>query len=149
MKHTVLFRDCRGAVLVEYAITLPIYLLLIFGALEAGLMMWTQVGLQHGAELAARCATTAQATSNAGQTPGQCLTNDSIKNFAASQTLGLNPPADNFTPHQVPDPLGICGTGYPGNVVTASYSFPIFGIYTWSTTSITLTAQACDPIPTN
>ena len=42
--------------LVEFTVTLPLFLLLTFGMLQAGLLLYTQVGLQHGVEVAARCA---------------------------------------------------------------------------------------------
>ena len=48
--------DTRGAALVEFTVTIPFFLLLTFGLIQAGLLLWTQAGLQHGVEEAARCA---------------------------------------------------------------------------------------------
>ena len=42
--------DTRGAVLVEFTVTVPFFLLLTFGLIQAGLLLWTQSGLQHGVE---------------------------------------------------------------------------------------------------
>jgi hypothetical protein len=53
--------------------------------------------LQHGVEMAARCATAAQA---AGATPS----NNTIQSFAAGWSLGLSPPLSDFyryAEHQV------------------------------------------------
>ena len=51
-----LARDQRGASALEFALIAPAFFLFIFGIIELGLVFWTQVGLQHGAEMAARCA---------------------------------------------------------------------------------------------
>ena len=51
-----LLRDMRGATLVEFSVTLPLFLVLMFGLLQAALLLWTQAGLQHGVEVATRCA---------------------------------------------------------------------------------------------
>jgi Flp pilus assembly protein TadG len=44
-------KDCRGATAVEMAIALPVLLLLIFGVMEVGFMMWTQISLTYAVEL--------------------------------------------------------------------------------------------------
>jgi Flp pilus assembly protein TadG len=127
-----IYADTRGAVLVEAAITLPLFILMIFGLVELGLLMWTQAGLQHGAEMAARHATTLQVVN--GTNPS----NSTIQNFAAAQSLGVNPPSATFTY----TPGATC------NQVSASYPFNLFGgDYNLSTTSWTLTAQSCFPLP--
>ena len=51
-----IWRDERGATALEFAILAPVFFLIIFGIIAFGLLFWTQVGLQHGAEMAARCA---------------------------------------------------------------------------------------------
>ncbi|HLZ05400.1 MAG TPA: TadE/TadG family type IV pilus assembly protein [Bradyrhizobium sp.] len=57
MKRPGLWRDEQGASALEFALTAPVFFLFLFGIIELGLMFWTQIGLQHGAEMAARCAT--------------------------------------------------------------------------------------------
>ena len=49
-------RDKRGATAVEFALTAPIFLMILCMIVVGGLLLWTQLGLQHGAEMAARCA---------------------------------------------------------------------------------------------
>lgn len=44
-----------GSSAVEFALVLPAVLLLIFGAIAAGVMMYTAVKLQHATETSARC----------------------------------------------------------------------------------------------
>ena len=48
--------DTWGGTLVEFTVTLPFFLSLMFGLIQAGLLLWTQAGLQHGVEVATRCA---------------------------------------------------------------------------------------------
>ena len=56
MKPKQIWDDTEGSALVEFTVTLPLFLLLTFGLLQAGLLLYTQAGLQHGVETAARCA---------------------------------------------------------------------------------------------
>src|SRR5258708_14597412 len=110
MKLQRLYRDECGAGLVEFTLVLPIFVSLTFGIVQAGLMLWTQIGLQRGVEMAARCASLSDvAIKYAGldpsATPTQCysLNNTSVSNattvksFAASSSLGTTPPASSFS----------------------------------------------------
>jgi Flp pilus assembly protein TadG len=45
-----------GAAAVEFALTAPVFFAIVFGLIDSGLLLWTQLGLQHATELAARCA---------------------------------------------------------------------------------------------
>ncbi|MGH6840009.1 MAG: TadE/TadG family type IV pilus assembly protein, partial [Methylocella sp.] len=47
--------DQRGASAVEFALTMPVFLLLLLGVWQISFGMWAQFALQHGAEAAARC----------------------------------------------------------------------------------------------
>jgi Flp pilus assembly protein TadG len=121
-----IWRDERGATALEFAILAPVFFLLIFAIIAFGLMFWTQVGLQHGAEMAARCASinaTLCPTSNPS----------AITNYATQQALGLSLPASTFT----------YSTPACGNQVSASYTFQFPDILNLD--PLTLTAQACFP----
>src|SRR5207244_11450333 len=48
--------DTRGASLVEFTVTVQFFLLLMFGLVQAGLLLWTKAGLQPGVDVATRCA---------------------------------------------------------------------------------------------
>jgi Flp pilus assembly protein TadG len=128
MKRKHLYRDQRGGTLVEFTIVLPVFLSLTFGIIQAGLMLWAQVGLQHGVEMAARCA-------SLGDIGNAAANASTVKSFAASNSWGINPPASSFTV----DPASPNCPG--GNLVTASYPFTAIQ-YLFS---ITLTAQSCYP----
>ena len=117
--------DESGATAVEFALTAPIFIALLFGIIECGLALWTQFGLQYGTEAAARCATVDTAT---------CSSASTTASYAASNALGLTVPASTFT----------ASTPSCGNLVKASYIYtfltPFFG-----TPKVTLKAQSCFP----
>jgi hypothetical protein len=56
MKLKPLLADTGGGPLVEFSVTIAFFLALTFGLIQAGLLLYTQSGLQHGVEVAARCA---------------------------------------------------------------------------------------------
>ena len=126
MSVSRLWRDERGATALEFAILAPVFFLLIFGIIAFGLLFWTQVGLQHGAEMAARCAsinTTLCPNSNPS----------AITGYATNQALGLSLPASTYS----------YSTQACGNQVSATYTFVFLEILNFS--PLTLTAQACFP----
>lgn len=49
------FGDRRGVTAIEFALVAPVLFILIFGALELGLIWWTKNALQVTAALTARC----------------------------------------------------------------------------------------------
>jgi Flp pilus assembly protein TadG len=123
MKLRRLFNDIRGTTAIEFGITAPAFVLLIIGAIEVGLIMWTQLGLQQGVEMGARCASVNNIL---------CNSTSAIQNYAAQQTYGINPPASSFT----------VTTSYCGNRVSASYALPSLSTYFGG---VTLSAQSCFP----
>lgn len=120
-------RNIDGTTAVEFAITAPVFFMVLFGIIEVGRLMWTQLGLQHAVEMAARCASVNKTL---------CSTSDGIKDFAVQQAYGIDPPASTFT---VSTPANRCGYQ-----VNASYTYQYVSGY-FSTPSITLSAQSCFP----
>ena len=55
--------------IVENTITMLVFVLLTMGITQAGLIMWSAVGLEHGVEMAARCASVSDAAIDAGLVP--------------------------------------------------------------------------------
>ncbi len=51
-----LYRDMHGATAVEFALIAPLLFLLLFGAVEAGRLLFVQSALHHSVSAAARCA---------------------------------------------------------------------------------------------
>jgi Flp pilus assembly protein TadG len=126
VKLTTIWRDNRGTTALEFALTAPVFFLFIFGIIEFGLLLWTQIGLQHGAEMAARCASV-DSTLCPNSNPG------AITSYAAQQAFGLALPSQTFT----------YSTPACGNQVSASHAFQFPAILNLS--PLTLTAQACFP----
>ena len=126
MKIVRTLQDQRGTSAIEFALTAPVFFLFIFGIMVCGLLFWTQIALQHGTEMAARCASINGTL---------CPTSDptAISNYATQQTLGLNPPVSTFT----------YSTPACGNQVSASYTFQLTEFLSLS--PLTLTAKACYP----
>ena len=117
--------DEQGASAVEFALTAPLFALTLAGVMGAGLLFWTQLGLQHGVEMAARCASVNRAV---------CPGATEIQNYAASQAAGLSVPPSTFT---------VASTAC-GFEVTANYPITVMSTL-WGIPPLTLTARACFP----
>jgi hypothetical protein len=124
VKLAALWKDNRGASALEFALTAPVFFLFIFGIIEFGLLFWTQLGIQHGAEMAARCATVNSTL---------CPSGSAITNYAAQQAFGLALPSATFS----------YSTPTCGNQVSANYTFQFPQILNLS--PMVLTARACFP----
>ncbi|MEN3350937.1 MAG: hypothetical protein V7632_4572 [Bradyrhizobium sp.] len=118
--------DRRGASALEFGLIAPLFFAFVFGIVEIGLLLWTQAGMQHGAALAARCATVNATLCPTGN-PSM------ITAYASQQAFGLNLPASTFA-YAAP----ACG-----NQVTASYQFQFPQILNLA--PLTLTAASCFP----
>lgn len=118
-------RDKSGTTAIEFAMTAPVFFALIAGIVEIGIVLWAQLSLQHGAEAAARCASVNQTL---------CGTEVQIKDYAAAQSYGLNPPASTFS---VSTPA--CGKQVLASY-TYSFAFGYFGL-----PGVTLSARSCFP----
>jgi Flp pilus assembly protein TadG len=130
-----------GAVAIEMAFLLPVFLLMLVGIEEFGRALWIQTSLQFACEKAARCAAVS---------PGQCTapggTTINVPAYAASQAFGVTVPASAFTykANQICGTASSTGTG--GAEVDASYRFQsVAAGLLPSLASITLTAKSCHP----
>lgn len=120
-----MFGDVRGTAAIEFSMVAPLFFMLMCGVVEGGLLAWTQVGLQHGAQAAARCASV-NLTRCAGETDTQA--------YAVQQAFGLNVPPSTFA---VSD--ATCG-----KQVSANYTFHFLSGY-FGMPSLALTAGYCYP----
>ena len=148
--------DTRGGTLVEFTVTIPLFLSLMFGLVQAGLLLFTSSGLQHGVERAARCASVNYSANQLGLSQScfsgvapNAVTDTTIKQYAVQSSWGLVPTSSNVTVHSPadspPDANAKCGTGataVPGYVVTISKSYNLIH-YIFS---VTLNATSCFPI---
>lgn len=121
---------CRGSITAEFALVIPILLLLSFGIIEFGRTMWVRNSLQSAVEDAVRCYSLKRP---------ECATVADVKNYAASKSLGVPVTADAFNAS-----VAACGS-VAGKKVTASYPFqsivPVIPL------DYTITASACRPAP--
>jgi len=120
-----LIADASGATAVEFGLTAPVFFALVFGLIDGGLLLWTQLGLQHATEMAARCASINK---------NLCAGTTAVQNYASTQALGLAMTPSVFTFTQP-----ACGSQ-----VTASFDFGVIGGY-YGTPVITINARACFP----
>ncbi len=125
MKPFRLLRDEMGTAAIEFALTSTAFIMLLIGIIEGGFALWIQAGIQHGSEMAARCATVNTTT---------CGSSSAIQSYAAAQSYGISPPASTFT-YTTPS----CG-----NQVAASYTFTFLSTF-FGTTHSTLTGKSCFP----
>lgn len=125
MKRRRFLQDQKGTSAIEFAIVGPVFIMLAVGMTEAGVILWTQLGLQHGVEMAARCSSVNTTL---------CGSPSAIQDYAAQRSLGVNPPASTFT-------VNSNGCGIQ---VSASYTYQFASTY-FGAPSIVLTAQSCVP----
>jgi Flp pilus assembly protein TadG len=128
MTRNTLFKDRQGTSAIEFAITLPLFILFVLGVWQIGYGMWAQYALQHGTQMAARCMAVAAAATN----PTTCSTAASTQSYAASQSYGLNPSSSVFTVSQ-PTCGNQISADYTVSPVVANIGIP----------ALTLHAQAC------
>ena len=121
----LLWRERQGNTAVEFAIVLPVFLLLVLGIIEFGRLLWTQSTLQHAVEAAARCATV---------NTSLCGTASQVQSFAAGEVFGQSVPASTFS---LTTPS--CGTQVSASL---PFSFVVPKLFPYK---ITLTAQSCHP----
>ena len=118
------YRDCNGSILAEFAMIVPALLLLFFGLIEFGRVMWYRNALQSAVEDAARCYALNLAA---------CDTTAKVQQYAVDAALGFSPALSTFTPT----------TETCGKQVTASYA--VTSIVPVVPMNITVEASACRP----
>lgn len=119
-------RDASGASAVEFALVVPVLLLMIFGAIGGGILANATVSLQRATEVAARCVTLQGSLKCAD---AASITTAGTNAYKGPQLTGLAFAAS---------PTASCA-----NRVTGSGTYKaIAGV---GFTSVTLTANACYP----
>jgi len=117
-----MIRHEGGASVVEFALILPVFIAFVFGMINCGLLLWTQLGLEHGVVAASRCAAI---------NPSTC---PDVPAYAAAEAYGLPIPKMAFT-KTMPE----CG-----DQVVASYGFKFITLI-FPTMNVTLAARSCYP----
>lgn len=120
--------DRRGATAVEFALVVPVFLLIVVAILEFGRMFWIQNSIQFAVEEAGRFAMV-----------NITATETQLQTYAQSQLFGLSPTGISFSA-----PLETSG-GTNFRSITGSYQFD-FVIPLLSFGSITLNAKSRVPL---
>lgn len=121
--HQHFANSIAGSSAIEFAMLLPVFIFVLFGLIDAADLVWTQVGMEHAVEAAARCA----AVNNAS-----CTSNAAVQTYASTQALGLNLAPSTFSFSQ-----SSCGA-----LVTAQYNF-LFLTSDFPSSYVTLSAKSC------
>jgi Flp pilus assembly protein TadG len=119
------WRGRDGNAAVEFALVLPVFIVLIVGMIEVGRILWTQNTLQQAVEAAARCGSISAST---------CGSSSAVRQFAAAQTAGLGVPASDFT----------ATTSSCGSQVNATVQYQYLTSFL-PMPALSLTAEACFP----
>jgi Flp pilus assembly protein TadG len=135
-------RDRDGVTMIEFALLLPFFLILLFGIIQFAQAIFVLVALQHAVSLSARCASLFYQANSLGaqNTPPDCSSTANIQNFAVQQAYGLSVAAGTFTPSTAPS-----SPPAQFSCVAASYNFAL-GIPLIPNYTIVLKANSCCPI---
>jgi Flp pilus assembly protein TadG len=126
--HLARARDAATAI--EFALLLPFFVVLLYGIIAGGEMLFQQTALQHAVTEAARCAAIA---ATAGSST-DCGSVAQIQSFAASEAFGVAVAPDVFS---VSTPTGLtCVAASDPYVLTIPFVPEM---------SLMLAARACDP----
>ncbi len=115
-----------GVAAIEFVFVVPVFLVLVFGIIETGRLMWYQVSMQRAAAVAARC--------GALNTTG-CTTDLAIRSKARTASAGIGITTANVTVSRE-----ACGVR-----VIVSRSFKL-AVPAPGLPAFTLNGQACHPV---
>lgn len=133
-----LFRACGGATAVEFAFVAPMFLMLVFGTVEFGRLLWTKQALQETAIAGARCVAIAQGSNPTSSPCASSGTTTYITNVAKAWGLTLAS-IDPSTPT-----TGGCA-GLSQVTLTSTFTSVVPSLIQLGASGITLTASACYP----
>lgn len=148
-RKTGFFKNERGTSLIEFAILGPVFIMLILGTLNLGIMITIQNALESAVREASRYGVTGQSAS--GLTRSQSIL-QVIQQVSSDYSGGIiDPNKLQFTVQAYPDLVqagsgqgGVGGSfGLPGQAVLYKLSYPwdtLFNLF-WASNIVTLHAQ--------
>lgn len=135
-----------GATAVESALVALMFLMLAFGTIEFGRVLWTEQALQETAIAGARCMAIAQGTKPNGSctsssTYSSTATKTYIQNVASGWALSL--PSAGISLNN----SASCGGtgGFSQVTLTSTFTSVVPNLVKLSSSGLTLTASACYP----
>ena len=125
----IIRRDCRGSAAIEMTLVLPVLVMLIFGILELGRLMFAETVLHYAVAETARCR--AIDTNN-------CGTDAEAKTYAVNLAYFMGMTSSDFS-------VGTCTNG---EKVSTTYTFGSY-LFTLLPTEFTVNVNpvSCYPIP--
>jgi Flp pilus assembly protein TadG len=136
-----LARASAGATAVEFAMVLPMFLMLVFGTIEFGRVLWTRQALQETAVAGARCMAILQSSCASGGAYSSSGTTSYIQNVASG--WGLSVPTSGISLNNAAS----CGgtSGFSQVTLTSTFTSVVPKIVQLAAGGTTLTASACFP----
>jgi Flp pilus assembly protein TadG len=132
--------DAGGATAAEFALVVPMFLLVIFGIFEFGQYLWTSSVLQQTAVQTARCMGVLQSQCASGGLYSSANSASYGQTVAAGYGLGLA--GSNFALSRSASCAGVSGFSQ----VTVSYRFyAVVPVVTAMVGGVPMTATACFP----
>jgi len=138
--------NCGGSAVIEFALLAPVFLMLLFGSIEFGRLLWTQQALQQVAIAGARCMAVAQgaiqsSTCASGGSYSAASTKSYIETTASGWGISVQD-ADVTL-----DNTATCGgvTGFSQVTITNNFNTPVPQIVLLAAGGTSLTATACYP----
>ncbi len=112
------FRSSRGQTLLEFALVVPVFLMLVFAVIDFGHLFYVEMTMENAVRQAGRYATTGNHLADP-KNPGQNLSRvNSIIQSIQQAANGLNVPSNSITISSVGGGAG--SAGGPGDTVTIS-----------------------------
>jgi Flp pilus assembly protein TadG len=141
-----LVRACRGATAVEFALVLPMFLMLVFGSIEFGRLLWTRQALQEAAIAGARCMAIAQgSTQHSSCASSGSYSAATTKSYIQSVATGwgLTVPTSGISLNNAAS----CGgtSGFSQVTLTSTFTSVVPKLVRLAAGGTTLTAIACYP----
>jgi Flp pilus assembly protein TadG len=129
---------CGGASAIEFALVAPMFLMIVFGTIEFGRLLWTKQALQQTAIAGARCMAIAQGAIQ-GSPCAAGGTTSYIQSVASGWGLSLQSSNIQLS--------SSCGTtsGFSQVQITSTFNTPVPQLVQLATGGTQLTATACYP----
>jgi Flp pilus assembly protein TadG len=145
-KAASLIAACDGSAVIEFALVAPIFLMLLFGSIEFGRLLWTQQALQQAAIAGARCMAIAQgAIQSSACAASGSYSATSTKSYieTAASGWGVSVQDADITL----DNAATCGgtTGFSQVTITNTFNTPLPQIVQLAAGGTSLTTTACYP----
>ncbi len=136
-----------AATAVEFALVVPMFLMLVFGTIEFGRLLWTEQALQETAIAAARCVAIAQGTNPSGScASGGAYSSTSYNTYVLNVAAGWGLSLPN--PPPAPSTSANCGGssgGFSQVTLTSTFNSVAPELVHLNALGVTLTGSACYP----